>query len=80
VTTLAKFNFSLPDEVKQEFNEVFADENKSAVLTRLIIQAIEEKKQLERRQKAVERILAMREQSPPISTADVCTILDEIRP
>jgi metal-responsive CopG/Arc/MetJ family transcriptional regulator len=76
---MAKLNFSLPDEVKQEFNELFANENKSAVLTRLIIQAIDEKKQAQRRQEAYHRILARREQAQPMSAQEFQALRDELR-
>ena len=37
---MATVNFSVPDDVKQEFNELFSSENKSAVLTALMREAI----------------------------------------
>jgi hypothetical protein len=40
---MATMNFSVPYEVKREFQETFAHENKSAVITRLMKQAIEER-------------------------------------
>jgi len=46
---MATVNFSVPDDIRQEFNQLFEKENKSAILTRLMQQAIEEKKQQQRR-------------------------------
>jgi len=40
---MATVNFSVPDDIRQEFNQLFEKENKSAILTRLMQQAIEEK-------------------------------------
>lgn len=37
---MATMNFSIPDEVKERFNQVFAGKNKSAVVTRLLEEAI----------------------------------------
>ena len=42
---MATVNFSVPEYVKQEFNQLFATENKSAILTQLMLQAIEARKQ-----------------------------------
>jgi len=51
---VATVNFSVPADVKQAFNETFADENKSAVLTRLMRQAIEERQRAQRRAAAID--------------------------
>ena len=40
---MAPLNFSVSEDVRQEFNTLFANENKSAILTQLMRQAIEEK-------------------------------------
>jgi hypothetical protein len=40
---MSTVNFSVPEDVRQEFNQLFANENKSAILTRLMQQAIAEK-------------------------------------
>ena len=47
---MATVNFSVPDEVKDEFDKVFGDQNKSAVIARLMQRAVREHKlQLRRR-------------------------------
>jgi hypothetical protein len=47
---MATVNFSVPDEVKEEFDKVFGDQNKSAVIARLMQRAVREHKlQLRRR-------------------------------
>ena len=38
---MATMNFSVPEQVKKQFDKVFAGKNKSAVLTQLMQQAIE---------------------------------------
>ena len=39
---MGTMNFSIPDDVKDKFNEVFKDENKSAVIAELMRRAVEE--------------------------------------
>jgi len=51
---MATVNFSVPEHVKQEFNQLFATENKSAILTQLMLQAIEARKQQQRRAVVIE--------------------------
>jgi hypothetical protein len=40
---MATMNFSVPDDVRAAFNKAFAGTNKSALLTGLIRQAVEER-------------------------------------
>lgn len=44
---MARMRFSVPDEVKKQFDSEFAGENKSRVMARMMMQAIEER-QLQR--------------------------------
>jgi hypothetical protein len=76
---MSTVNFSVPEEVRQEFNQLFANENKSAILTKLMQQAIAEKKQQQRRQLAIDKILQLRESQGPVSTADINKARDELR-
>ena len=46
---MATMNFSIPDDVKDRFNEVFEGQNKSAVVARLMVWAIEEEERSRRR-------------------------------
>lgn len=46
---MATINFSVPEDVKQAFNKTFAGENKSAVRTDLMRQAIEDRRRRRRR-------------------------------
>jgi hypothetical protein len=39
---MATVNFSVPDEVKEAFDQVFGDQNKSAVLAELMRRAVRE--------------------------------------
>ena len=64
-------NFSVPDDVKEEFNKTFKGENKSAILTRLMQQAIEEHKRQQRRTKAIDAILKIRSRQTSVSNAQI---------
>lgn len=76
---MSTVNFSVPEEVRQEFNQLFANENKSAILTKLMQQAIAEKKQQQRRQLAINKILQLREYQDPVSLVDINKARDELR-
>lgn len=57
---MATINFSVPDDIKARFNKVFKGRNKSAVLSELMEQALEQEEQRKRRSKAVNQLLALR--------------------
>ena len=44
---MATMNFSIPDDIKERFNRMFADRNKSAIVAQLLDEAVarEERKQ-----------------------------------
>lgn len=73
---MATVNFSVPDDIRQEFNRLFEKENKSAILTRLMQQAIEEQ---QRRQLAIDKILQLRSTQAPVSAADIEQAREELR-
>jgi len=60
---MSTFNFSVPDDVKEAFNKTFQGENKSAVLTRLMRDAVEDRKRKKQRMAAIDAILCLREKS-----------------
>ncbi len=68
---MATLNFSVPEEVKKEFQETFAHENKSAVITRLMKQAIEERKREQTRAAAIEALLRLRQGQRPVSDEEI---------
>ena len=76
---MATVNFSVPDEVKQAFNEEFAQENRSAILTRLMKRAIEENRTKKRRHHAIDAILALREKQAMVSAEKISNAREEIR-
>jgi metal-responsive CopG/Arc/MetJ family transcriptional regulator len=68
---MATVNYSVPDDVRDAFNEAFAEENKSAVIAELMRQAVEERRRRQRRARAVDRLLALRKKAPAVSDAVV---------
>ena len=68
---MATVNFSVPEEIKKEFLETFAKENKSAVIARLMQQAVEERKRQQRRAKAIDALLELRRKQAPVSDAEI---------
>jgi hypothetical protein len=60
---MATVNFSVPEDVKKDFDQAFEGRNKSAVLTELMRQAVEEQRLCERRSKAVEKLLSLRKRT-----------------
>ncbi len=61
---MATVNFSVPQEVKQEFNRTFAGRNKSAVIAELMREAIERAQARKRSEAACKRILKRRKRAP----------------
>ncbi len=64
---MATVNFSVPDEVKEQFNRVFARENKSSVVARLMMQAVEERRAQRERVRAVNALLKLRRTRKPLT-------------
>lgn len=76
---MATVNFSVPEHVKQEFNQLFATENKSAILTQLMQQAIESRKQQQRRAAAIEKIIQLRNTQAPVSMETIEQVKHSLR-
>lgn len=55
---MAIVNFSVPDDIKDRFNQTFSKTNKSAVVARLMQEAIEREQRKAARNLAIERIKA----------------------
>ena len=77
---MATMNFSVPEDVKKQFDKVFEGKNKSAVLTQLMQQAIEERKREGRRKRAIDHLLALREQAPRVTDKDIRLARTQGRP
>jgi hypothetical protein len=68
---MATVNYSVPDTVKEAFNAAFSGHNKSAVIAELMSEAVERAKRKRRRAKAIEALLAVREESPTVTDGEV---------
>jgi len=68
---MATVNYSVPDDVRDAFNDAFAAENKSAVIAVLMRRAVEERRRQQRRGVALERLLKLRARTPPVSGAAI---------
>jgi len=77
---MATVNFSVPEDVKKQFDKVFAGKNKSAVLTQLMQKAIEEQKRLGQRQRAIDQLLALREKAPRVTDKAIRLARTQDRP
>lgn len=62
-------NFSVPDDVKQAFNAAFEGQNKSAVLTQLMRDAVQRVEEQRRSRAAIGRILGRTSAAPQRSAA-----------
>jgi metal-responsive CopG/Arc/MetJ family transcriptional regulator len=77
---MATVNFSVPEEVKQAFNETFKDRKKSAVIAELMREAVDRARRRERQSEAIARILALRAQTEPVSPEAIRAAREEGRP
>ncbi len=68
---MATVNFSVPDEVKEQFNRTFARENKSSIIARLMMQAVEERRLQKTRARAIDSLLRRRRSRKPVSNNEI---------
>lgn len=72
-------NFSIPDDVKERFNQTFVNSNKSAIVAQLLEEAIERAERKQRGNLAIQRILAIRKSNAPASAKAILRTRDQIR-
>lgn len=70
---MATVNFSVPDDVKKQFNRAFARENKSSVIARLMMQAVEERRVQKERGRVIDAILRRRRTRKPVTDNQIRT-------
>ena len=61
---MATVNFSVPDEVKEAFNQAFEGQNKSAIVAELMREAVARVERARRSEAAIERIIKRRSSMP----------------
>lgn len=69
--TVATVHFSVPDDVKEAFNEAFEGRNKSAIIADLMREAIERVRSGQRSREAIGRILERRRGRPVLSGGEI---------
>jgi len=77
---MATVNFSVPEEIKQAFNDTFKDSNKSAIIAELMREAVERAKRQQRSREAIARILERRRHAPTITDEAFRAAREEGRP
>ncbi|MCC6967805.1 MAG: hypothetical protein IT391_16145 [Nitrospira sp.] len=68
---MATVNFSVPEDVKKEFDRAFAGKNKSRVIADLMAQAVQDQLMLKRRSEAIDSLLSRRRTKRPVRAADI---------
>lgn len=77
---MSTVNFSVPEDVKQAFNAAFEGQNKSAVISELMREAVARAERRQLHRSAVERILADRRAAPPLTEAQFRAAREAGRP
>ncbi len=76
---MSTVNFSVPEDVRQAFNKTFQGQNKSAIITDLMREAVERAARKQSHHKAIARILARRKYAPAVTEDDIRAALEERR-
>lgn len=77
---MGTMNFSIPDDLKERFNAVFKDANKSAIVAQLMERAIDDEERRRRKGSFVERSREIRSMSSRgYSDEEIRKIRDELR-
>jgi hypothetical protein len=64
-------NFSVPEEVKEAFNKTFAGKNKSAIIAKLMSEAVEQAVRQEQREEAFRLLTEGRKLRPPMTDKEI---------
>ena len=68
---MATVNFSVPDDVKIEFDKIFGGQNKSAVIADLMRKAVADVKRRKRREDIFRTLTQRRTERPSVSDAQI---------
>jgi hypothetical protein len=68
---MATVNFSVPDDVKAEFDKIFGGQNKSAVIASLMRKAVADAKLQKRRSALFRALTHKRSERPSLSDAQI---------
>jgi len=68
---MATVNFSVPDEVKAEFDKTFGDQNKSSIIAELMRRAVRDRQLQIRRERLFRQLGAARVQRASFSSEEL---------
>jgi hypothetical protein len=68
---MATVNFSVPDEVKAEFDQAFGDQNKSSIIAELMRRAVRERHLKIRRERLFRQLSSARSGRPSFNSKEV---------
>jgi hypothetical protein len=68
---MATVNFSVPDEVKAEFDKAFGDQNKSSIIAELMRRAVRERHLQIRRERLFRQLSSARSSRPPFNSEEI---------
>ena len=77
---MSTMNFSVPDDVKEAFNEAYKGRNKSAVIAELMREAVERAQRKQRSHEAISRVLDRRKHAPALTDEELRAAREEGRP
>lgn len=77
---MSTVNFSVPEDVKQIFNETFQGQNKSAIIAELMLEAVENAQRRKNSRDAITRILKRRKHAPVVTAKDLRKAREAGRP
>jgi len=68
---MATVNFSVPDDVKMEFDKAFGEQNKSSIIADLMRRAVRERKLQIRRERLFRQFRVARSSRPTFTSEEV---------
>jgi hypothetical protein len=77
---MATVNFSVPDEVRNDFNRVFHGQNKSAIIAGLMRRAVADARRLQQREAIFRALTERRRERPPATDRRVMAARSKGRP
>jgi len=77
---MATVNFSVPDDVKAEFDKTFGDQNKSAIIADLMRRAVAERELQVRRGRVFRQLSSARASRPSLSGEEIRKVRATHRP
>lgn len=77
---MATVNFSVPDEVKAEFDRTFGGQNKSSIIADLMRRAVRERQLQIRRERLFRQLSAARRERPTLTAEEISKVRRAHRP